>query len=77
MHKVLVAGIVGLGLLAGCSEQAKRELEEHRKVSRTVFEQGELLSTVSHPQGGVIHTVKYQGKFYQCFTHYELSCSPI
>ena len=77
MHKVLVAGIVGLGLLAGCSEQAMKEEEEIRKNSRTVFEQGEILSTVAHPKGSVIHTVKYQGKFYQCSTLFGLGCSPI
>ena len=77
MRKATVAGIVGLGLLAGCSEQDMIKLEESRKLSRTVFEQGVILSTVSHPQAGVIHTVKYQGKFYQCYTGYELHCAPI
>ena len=77
MRKATVAGIVGLGLLAGCSEQALIKLEESRKLSRTVFEQGVILSTVSHPKAGVIHTVKYQGEFYQCYTTYELQCAPI
>ena len=77
MHKILVSGMLILGVLAGCSEQAMREEEEHRKLSRTVFEQGELLSTVTHPQVGVIYTVKYQGMFYQCGTLGELGCSPI
>jgi len=77
MRKGLVLGIVVFGLLAGCSGEAQRR-EDRLNFSRTVMEQGELLSSVPTLNGqATMHTVKYQGKIYECGTLWRLQCSSL
>ena len=79
MRKGLVLGIVVFGLLAGCalrSEKAQRKVDLQNKFSRIVMEQGELLSSVASGNA-TMHTVKYRGRIYECWSFWGLSCSSI
>ena len=79
MRKGLVLGIVVFGLLAGCglrSEKAQRQVDQQLNFSRTVMEQGELLSSVANGRA-TVHTVKYSGRIYECVSFWGLNCSSI
>lgn len=68
MRKAVVAGIVGVGLLAGCvSPELQARQRGQIELSRTVMNNGEIISSVSAREGyAVIHTVRYNGVLYQC-----------
>ena len=68
MRKALVAGIVALGLLAGCTEtreQMTANMKSNRDFYTTVLSSGEVL-TSSATGNWIISTVKYNSNLFEC-----------
>ena len=68
MHKTLIAGIVALGLLAGCTETREQmiaNMKSNRDFYTTVLSSGEVL-TSSATGNWIISTVKYNSNLFEC-----------
>lgn len=68
MRKALVAGIVALGLLAGCTETREQmiaNMKSNRDFYTTVLSSGEVL-TSSATGNWIISTVKYNSNLFEC-----------
>ena len=68
MRKALIAGIVALGLLAGCTEtreQMTANMNSNRDFYTTVLSSGEVL-TSSATGNWIVSTVKYKSNLFEC-----------
>ena len=78
MRKAVVVGVLGFGLLAGCvSPELEARQRAQIELSRTVMNNGEIISSVSAREGyAVNHTVRYNGVLYQCLAwSFDTGCT--
>ena len=77
----VVAGIVGVGLLAGCAtpELQAQQRAQKNEFSNFIMNNGEIISSVSAREGyAVNHTVRYNGRLYQCLVFsYGKNCTQV
>ena len=68
MRKALVIGVLGFGLLAGCTETREQmiaNMKSNRDFYTTVLSSGEVL-TSSATGNWIISTVKYNSNLFEC-----------